>query len=293
MITLRSGACELVLSPSAGGTVRALRLRGEHLLRPAPAGNDDPLAAAAFPLVPFSGRIDRGRFRFRGETVALAPNFPPEAHAIHGQGWQRPWTVEQEDAASAELAYRHDGAEWPWRYRATQAFRLRPDGLDLELSLANESDRPMPAGLGWHPYFPRGDAMLTAAVRRIWPSGETGLVGPPRTPTAAEAPATPRAVDGLGLDHCFDAGPAGATVHWPRHGRTLRLTGDAALRFLIVYTPPGQDFFCVEPVSHAPDAVNSPLSPTETGLRTLAPGETLRARLRLVVETRPGGAAQP
>jgi aldose 1-epimerase len=284
MITLSRGDCELVLAPSAGGTVRALRLGGQDLLRPAPPGIDDPLAAAAFPLVPFSGRIDRGRFRAGGELVTLAPNFPPEAHAIHGQGWQRPWTVERTEAASARLVYRHDGEDWPWRYRATQAFRLRPDGLDLELALSNESDRPMPAGLGWHPYFPRSDATLTAAVRRIWPSGETGLVAPPRAPEPAEALDAPRAVDTLELDHCFDAGAAGATLRWPGRGRTLRLTGDAVLRFLIVYTPPGQDFFCVEPVSHAPDAVNSTLPDAETGRRVLEPGETLRARLALSVQ---------
>lgn len=293
MITLRCDACELVLSPSAGGTVRALRLDGEDLLRPSPAGDDDPLAAAAFPLVPFSGRIDRGRFRFGGKTVTLAPNFPPEPHAIHGRGWQRPWSVERADAASAELVHLHDGEDWPWPYRATQAFRLRPDGLELELSLSNESDRPMPAGLGWHPYFPRGDATLTAAVRRIWPSGRSGLVDPPRPPEADEALDAPRVVDALALDHCFDAGAAGATLHWPGHGRTLRLTGDGVLRFLIVYTPPGQDFFCVEPVSHAPDAVNSPLPAAETGLRVLAPGETLRAGLRLALQRQPGGGSKP
>ncbi|MEE4381301.1 MAG: aldose 1-epimerase [Pseudomonadales bacterium] len=293
MITLRCEGCELLLAPAAGGTVRALRLRGEDLLRPAPAGNDDPLASAAFPLVPFSGRIDRGRFRFRDEAVTLAPNFPPEAHAIHGQGWQRAWTVERADATSADLVYRHDGADWPWRYRATQAFRLRPDGLELGLALANESDRPMPAGLGWHPYFPRADATLTAAVRRIWPSGETTLVDPPRAPKTEEALHAPRPVDALALDHCFDADAAGATIHWPRRGLRLRLTGDAVLRFLIVYTPPGQDFFCVEPVSHAPDAVHSPLPAAETGLRMLEPGETLRAGLRLVVQAQPGGGSKP
>jgi aldose 1-epimerase len=54
---------------------------------------------------------------------------------------------------------------------------------------------------------------------------------------------------------------------------------------LVLYTPPAADFFCVEPVSHVTDAVNLAASGrTDTGLRVLAPGETLRAAMTLVPE---------
>jgi aldose 1-epimerase len=112
-------------------------------------------------------------------------------------------------------------------------------------------------------------------------------VDPSRPPEAEEALDAARAVDTLALDHCFDAEAAGATLHWPGHGRTLRLTGDGVLRFLIVYTPAGADFFCVEPVSHAPDALNSPLPEARTGLRMLAPDETLEAWIRVEARSAP------
>src|SRR5437867_6886737 len=116
---------------------------------------DDRYETAAFPLVPYSNRIRDGRFLFRGRAVALPLNPPPERHSIHGHGWQAAWRALETSASAALLEYRHPADAWPWAYRATQRFTLTPAGLGVELTLANESDSPMPAGLGWHPYFPR------------------------------------------------------------------------------------------------------------------------------------------
>ena len=40
----------------------------------------------------------------------------PEPHAIHGVGWQRPWSVLDSDDSFAMLAYEHRAdASWPLR----------------------------------------------------------------------------------------------------------------------------------------------------------------------------------
>ena len=63
------------------------------------------------------------------------------------------------------------------------------------------------------------------------------------------------------------------------------MTAEAPLDFLVVYTPKGRSFFCAEPVSHMTDAFNLAAGGrTDTGARTLAPGETLRAVVTLAVE---------
>ena len=46
----------------------------------------DSLEMGCFPLIPFSNRIHNGRFSFQGKQIKMLPNFPPEAHTIHGQG---------------------------------------------------------------------------------------------------------------------------------------------------------------------------------------------------------------
>ena len=45
-------------------------------------------------------------------------------------------------------------------------------------------------------------------------------------------------------------------LEWPESRTRLTMAADVGLRHLVVYTPPGADFFCVEPVSHSVDAFN-------------------------------------
>ena len=64
--------------------------------------------------------------------------------------------------------------------------------------------------------------------------------------------------------------------------RTIRVTAESPLDCLVVYTPPGRDFLCVEPVSHVTDAFNLAASGrADTGMQLLEPGEALRAMVTL------------
>ena len=53
------------------------------------------------------------------------------------------------------------------------------------------------------------------------------------------------------LDNCFDGWDGRATIVWPARRLRLDLEASAPFRHLVIYVPPGQSFFCVEPVSHA------------------------------------------
>jgi len=50
------------------------------------------------------------------------------------------------------------------------------------------------------------------------------------------------------------------------------------MRDLQVFTPADADFFCAEPASHAPDAINRP---DEQGMTMPAPGQTLVGSMTL------------
>lgn len=290
-VILRRADMELELCPSVGGGVVAFTVGDVDVLRRA---SRDAIAAgiptgmAAFPLFPFCGRIAGARFRFEDRDVVLEPNFPPEPHAIHGRAWQNAWQLEECTETSASLLYDSASSnaidDWPWPYRATQRFVLENDGLRLSLSITNDSDARMPAGLGWHPYFRLGDARLCADVREIWRSGDDMITAGPTTLDASNDLRSPRDVSGLEFDDGFGVGDARTEIAWPTSGIRASLEATSALRHLIVFTPPGQDFFCVEPVSHAPDAVNSALPFERTGSVVLAAGERLEAEIRLRVQ---------
>lgn len=274
--SLRRGPWQLTLAPGVGGAVHALSWNGVDVLRAAPSDTSAVLEMAAFPLIPFVGRITDGRFSFSGRSVQLPPNFPPEPHAIHGQAWQHPWQVEAHDETSALLGFEHPRGDWPWHYRARQRFVLEDDGVSLTLTLENLDDAAMPGGLGWHPYFPRAGARLRAD---LW---ERFSIATGRSRHDRALPQW-RELAELVLDDVFELDRAAADLDWP--DRRVRLTASNAARFLVVYVPPGQDFFCVEPVSHVPDAVNAE-DPTARGLQVLARGARLTLEVRLTVATR-------
>jgi aldose 1-epimerase len=292
IVVLRSGALTAELWPATGGSLGAFYAAlpgGERLDLVRPAGPADvaalgPLAMGSFPLVPFSGRIREGRFTHGGRQVQLPLNFLPSRHAIHGQGWQVPWSVVEAAPARAVLEYRHDGDIWPFPYRARQVVSLEEGRLLMRIELTNLADRPAPAGIGHHPYFPRTPATrLVAPIERVWMADAevmpTELVAPPPDRRLGEG----IAVDRVALDNVFTGWSGRAEIHWPERRAKLTVAARPPLSSLIVYTPPGQPFFCVEPVSHVPDAVNlAPAGVADTGLVDLAPGATLAGEMELL-----------
>ena len=284
-VSLVCGEYTLAVLPQCGGAVAGLSFGGVQVLRRVPAGIEEPLASAGFPLVPFANRIAHGRFEWAGRTVQLERNAPGQAHPLHGQGWRHPWAVESRSSCALALVYEHAPGEWPWRYGARQVFTLDEDGLRVQLSVVNRAEAPMPAGLGWHPYFHRSARMrLRTEVRHVWLTDEDCL---PRQC----APAThfdlgwgeTGLASGPLIDHCFGGWSGRAELDWPEAGLCVRLTAASPLGWLHVFVPPGEEFLCLEPVSHMPDALNRSEPPEVTGLRVLAPGETLAAEVHLAV----------
>jgi aldose 1-epimerase len=288
LLRLRDGGLELELCPAIGGCITGLRHRGRDLLRPAGRRffeQRDPREAASFPLVPFSNRIADGRFAFQGALYQLDRNFPPEPHAIHGHGWQHAWTVREASARSAVLEFAHRIAGTPFDYRAAQSFALAADRLTVTLEIANAGAVPMPAGLGLHPYFPRSEAVtLCARLEHVWRADPRKLPQE-RAPLPVEWDfGSASRVAPLALDHCFGGWDGTAAISWPERDLSLVVTADPLFGHLVIYVPPGQDFFCVEPVSHVNDGFNlAARGVAETGVHVLAPGASLRGAVRFAV----------
>ncbi|MGH8288833.1 MAG: aldose 1-epimerase [Steroidobacteraceae bacterium] len=297
MISLSNGDLRLELLPELAAAVATLRYRGRDVLRPTPAGANDPFETAAFALVPFANRIAGGSFRVGAREVRIERNAPGQAHPLHGHAWRKPWRIESAERECVRLSFEHPADSWPWRYAASQTLRLRPDGLELALSVENGDSTPMPAGLGWHPYFHKGaGARLEAHVEGVWLTDEEFL--PVQLAPGTRFGQWSRGEDLARpelIDHCHTGWSGSARILLPEERLRLALAANRALRWLHIYSPPDKDFFCVEPVSHMPDAVNRPEPPATTGLKLLAPGESLEARVLLTVseETMAAGSEAP
>ncbi len=290
VVKLRNAAAELAVAPGAGGSIAAFRalVLGKWIdcLRPAtPAAlaARDPRLMGSFPLAPFSNRIRAGRFTFAGRDIRLPLNSPPAPHAIHGFGFQVPWRVVSQGDAALVIEHRHDAGPWPYPYVARQNFALGPGGLSVAMEVENAGREAMPLGLGWHPYFSRTPkARLTATVGKMWLNDAevmpVALVDPPQGHRVDRGirPETDA------MDNCFTGWNGCAAIDWPEWGARLTLTADPLFKFLVVFTPPGRNFFCVEPVSNCSDAFNlAAQGRDDTGMIVLPPGKTLRAAMRL------------
>jgi aldose 1-epimerase len=186
----------------------------------------------------------------------------------------------------AFLEYQHKADDWPWSYRARQDFILEPSRVTLEMTLTNEGPGPMPAGLGPHPYFVRTpQATVTAGIGKMWLNDSETMPIEPADPPADRDLTKGVRVDAVAMDNCFSGWDRKAVIEWPEWQARLTMTADAPLDFLVVYTPAKQDFFCVEPVSHAPDAVTGVgAGRTDTGLQVLDQGKTMRVTVRFKME---------
>jgi aldose 1-epimerase len=294
MLTLRAGGSSLVLAPEIGGAIVGWTFRTVPLLRrPSPDAivSGHVRGLACFPLVPYSNRIAYGRFHWDGADHLIDRNFGDHPHAIHGIGWQRAWEVATVGPASATLTLRHDAVgeqvrAWPFAFEAEQRFMLTPDALHVALTLRNLHRSAAPVGLGLHPYFPRfGDPTLRFNAPRVWLNGVNSLPSEPVAVPPKWDHSGGQRIGGVSLDNCFAGWDGEAHIVWASDGPALRIEADAPFRHLIVYTPAGRDFFCVEPVSHMNDAINRMDSVDDNGLHILAPGETLQGRVTFGLAT--------
>jgi aldose 1-epimerase len=126
----------------------------------------------------------------------------------------------------------------------------------------------MPAGLGFHPYFPCNASTTYRGFHRgEWRTSSDGL--PLSLEDKAEPidwwagkPAASRQVDTVYTDR---RGPLAIT--WPERNIALRIEASANLPHTVVFTPPDADYFSAEPVSHVTNALNQA---GRGGMKTLA-----------------------
>ena len=98
------------------------------------------------------------------------------------------------------------------------------------------------------------DTELSAAAGGLWLSGDDWL-------PVRHVPAPPAWQFGVAypmpatiVNHAFTGWSGQAAVVWPK--RRLSLTIAADTDYYVLYTPPGEDFFCFEPVDHPINAMN-------------------------------------
>ena len=263
------------LRPAGCKGVRRTGLRGHGVL---PAGAlFEPNSRRAFRVCwsrdPAS-RLAAGRPPFRA--------WPRLAATLDSRGAQK--------ALRVLLRYSHQPDAWPWRYDAEQEIALVEVALEIRRHCATWPTIRCPQASGSIPISPRPPQR--ASRQKSKPSGR-------RTWTSCRRVALQDRSQAIDVtcavhDNVFTGRSRRAHIVWPERNAALDLESDAPLDFLVLYTPPGEPFFCAEPMNNVTDAFNlSSKDESGTGLFVLAPGGTCTATTRFVPHVTKSTYPQP
>jgi aldose 1-epimerase len=271
-VVLASSAIELTVLPQRGARLHRLRVHGHDLLR-TPDGvqryDDEPFFWGAFVMAPWCNRLAAQPTQFGGREVDLVANFR-DGTAIHGQVYDRVWSVDGEGAFSITAG----GNGWPWPYRVGHRLTMPTERtVRIEQSLTNMSDEVMPGGLGLHPWF-RRPVQVAVNGGAVHPTnGERA----PAEPVSGQLDLRqlselPDGIDGAWTDL---AEPA-AELHWPQFDLRAVMRVEGAQRYVVVASPPEVDALAIEPQTHAAFGLGRLLGGERGGLALIKPREQMQ-----------------
>lgn len=291
---LNNGKIRVVLVPEIGGSITECSVNRDGQWIPIMRSAVEPLSrssdASSFVLIPYSNRLCDGRFHFEGNDYQLRD---AEKHAIHGDVRDRPWSVLNQTNEKTVLGFHSEDfndINFPFLFSAELTYALEDFTFSSHITVTNSGNTSMPAGCGFHPYFNRtlpgshGEVELQLTVNGVYP-GETPL---PTGPAVSIHPdqdfSAQRPLDVV-LDHCFAGWNRSALIDWPGSGIKARIQADPGMEHVILYSPTGESFFALEPVTNANDGFNLfAQGHQDCGVVVLEPGQTLEVGFKMTLD---------
>ena len=295
-IRLTNGDMVAEFHPRIGAALSRLAWRELDIMRPTSAAaitDCNVRQMACYPLVPYSNRIGHGELCFGKEVWRLRNNFPNEPHSIHGLGWQREWVVDSYSANSLTLSLRHiPDVDWPFAFDVVQDCRLTNNELLLRLSATNTGEKPMPVGLGFHPFFRLSpETTLQTEWSGYWVSGVDKLPREWIKSIGSDDFRSPRLVSDWQVDRCFTGWNQRAMLGYSDYQLVIESDGEATK--LVCFAPnDGRNFIALEPVTNVNDAFAlAAHGVADTGMRVLDCNERFSVAMTIRV-TRPSAGVQ-
>jgi aldose 1-epimerase len=244
-------------------------------------------------LAPWANRVEMDAFWLNGKKYLLNPDLgnvhaDKNKIALHGfLTYSTAWTLvstgaDKHSASSTSRLefWKHPEmmAQFPFAHTITMTYRLANGALEVETTLQNLSDEPMPVAIGFHPYFnlhdsPRDQWKVHLAAR------DHLVLSSLLLPTGERKPlefADPLPLEGVQLDDVFSnlvRGPDGRAQFWVE-GKKERITVSYGPKYpvAVVYAPPGREFICFEPMAAITNAFSLAHAGVYKELQSIAPG---------------------
>jgi len=247
-------------------------------------------------LYPTPNRVRNGVFCWQDQSYRQIKRGTQivEHGLVHSEKWTPGEPVVAEDSASLQtwIEFRKGDPlfeAFPFPHRLTLDFRLTAQGISITYTIENQGSEEIPFGFGLHPYFIKlsGDegTFVTLPANAVMettpdllPTGKLLNV----KGTAFDLNAA-KAIGDLDLDHVFTGIPSEshARIEYPDLGITVSLEATADFTHAVLYSPRGEEFFCLENQTCSTDAHNlfDRGFKRESGLKTVGHGEQHRGRV--------------
>jgi aldose 1-epimerase len=286
----RLGASPVALEAMANGAWQAIM----RPTNPALLGGNDSAGFSSYNLAPYSNRIKSNKFVFQGREYQMKPNWADEILTIHGDIRNRELAMTRSEQA---LEFWYDSrnvsdSNYPFDYSFKTRYALEDDVFVSHLEVQNVGTEPMPAGLGYHPYFVSSFLGSSAAPKLQFQASSVYLTDTTRIPDGGSH-AIPAELDfssskpatGFFIDNVYNDWDGVATFEWTGSGYALRIEGDPIYTHFVVFNGDPDGTVALEPVSHCTDGFNLMARGVQnTGVQILQPGEVLAGAMRLKLE---------
>ena len=290
LLTIKNEKLKASICPEIGASIHSLcyKFKGQwvDIMRPTPQEAVDqkkPGLFSSFHLLPYSNRIENGVLNYNGMIYNMDIN-NADGHTIHGVIRDLPWKLVSNTDEEMMLSFDSgdfENVNWPWSFSGVLTFTLKDNLFTIGISIKNEDDKTMPAGFGSHPYFSKqlteqdDKLMVKLPLKGLYP-GDTPIPTGKWIPVPEELDfSTERVFDeNVFVDNCFRASEGSSTVRWLNSGVTMTMDADPIYENIIFYTPKGEPFFAIEPVTNCNNAFNmAEKGIDDTGTIYLQPGE--------------------
>lgn len=232
-------------------------------------------------LSPFVCRLNNSKYTFGEKEYFIQKSLPAE-HALHGELYDKPFTITAETAnetnasVTMKYEYRAEDPGYPFNYDCIVTWKLEAENkLTVTTESINKDKGLIPMQDGWHPYFTLGesinDLQLEFQSLKIVEFNEelipTGNLSDYRMFSSLEK------IGDTFLDNCFtldeqECQPL-CVLRNPEKNIEVQLFPDESYPYLQIYTPPHRKSIAIENISGTPDAFNNGM-----GFITLEPGQS-------------------
>ncbi|MBI4002493.1 MAG: hypothetical protein HY348_12005 [Nitrospira defluvii] len=299
-LTLSLGNQRAIVSPW-GASLRRYYLReadgGETDIVWGYSGGSQKKGGQGDVLIPFPGRVAEGRYSFDGQAFQLERNDKEGPNAIHGFVRTLPWKMHEVQTSRVTFdltlhaeAYGPKG--YPFSLAVSVTYSLESQGLSCSFAVQNVGRQAAPVGVGFHPYFTVGTALVDETEATI-PCASYLEFNERLAPTGTifDVAGTEwdyrnyRSIGNRRFNHCYvklernAEGMATASLRHVGSGRAIDIMMDRSFSAVVVYTGDAiadapRRALAIEPMTCATDALNHP----DWGLKRLLPDESFAGR---------------